>query len=280
MSDRTGRTDRTDTSGATEPTGDAEGTHEVAAARKANLRPSLELLWGTGERPARGPKRGLSLDRIVETAVRIADAEGLDTLSMRRLATELGTGTMSLYRYVPGKTELLDLMLDHVQGEGVELHDPGAAKDWREAAALIARGTLDLHRRHPWLLRVNQSRALLGPRSLHSLEVSLAGLRGMTGFTDPELISVIIALHSFATGIARLEVEATEAVEETGIDHESFWEGQQPYLERAMASGKYPVMAGLAHDAFTFEFDHFEFGLGRILDGFEVRVAGRGAKEG
>ncbi|GHH46915.1 hypothetical protein GCM10018773_38600 [Streptomyces candidus] len=118
-----------------------------------------------------------------------------------------------------------------------------------------------------------KSRALLGPRTLHSLEVSLAGLRGMTGFTDPELISVIIALQSFATGIARMEVETTEAAEETGLDHESFWAGQQPYLERAMASGVYPVMAGLADDTFNYEFDHFEFGLERMLDGFEVRVA-------
>ncbi|MGH1552145.1 TetR/AcrR family transcriptional regulator [Streptomyces sp. L7] len=76
---------------------------------------TLELLWDTGPRPSRGPKPGLSVDRIVDAAIRIADEEGLDAVSMRRVATDLGTGAMSLYRYVPGKAELLDLMLDRVR---------------------------------------------------------------------------------------------------------------------------------------------------------------------
>ncbi|MFJ2744210.1 TetR/AcrR family transcriptional regulator [Streptomyces sp. NPDC087440] len=265
-------------------TKDTEGTEEVAEvaeaeevteARVGALRPSLELLWGTGERPARGPKRGLSLAAVVEAGVRIADAEGIDALSMRRLANELGTGTMSLYRYVPGKTELLDLMLDTVQGEQVAMHDPTRAEDWRGAVTAIAYGTLELHRRHPWLLKVNESRTLLGPGSLRGLEVSLTGLRGLTGFSDPELISVLMAVQSFATGTARRETETTEAAEETGLSYESFWEGQRPYLERAMTSGDYPVMAALSEDAFTPSFDHFAFGLERLLDGFAVLVAER-----
>ncbi|MFI0981169.1 TetR/AcrR family transcriptional regulator [Streptomyces sp. NPDC021093] len=267
--------DRDDTDG-TDRTDRTDGN--VTEAKIGALRPSLELLWGTGERPARGPKRGLSLETVVDAAVRVADVEGLDTLSMRRLANELGTGTMSLYRYVPGKTELLDLMLDRVQSEAVEAHNPAETADWREAVSAIAHGTLDLHRRHPWLLKVNQSRALLGPRTMHSLEVSVAGLRGMTGFSDPELISVIIAVQSFATGIARMEVETTEAVEETGLDHEAFWAGQQPYLERAMLSGDYPVMAALSEDTFNYAFDHFAFGLDRLIDGFAVLVAAREAE--
>ncbi|MGO4423231.1 TetR/AcrR family transcriptional regulator, partial [Streptomyces sp. MCAF7] len=83
---------------------------------------SLELLWGTGERPSRGPKRGLTLERIVTAAIAVADAEGLAAVSMRRLSAELGTGTMSLYRYVPGKAELLDLMLDQVQSFDPDAH--------------------------------------------------------------------------------------------------------------------------------------------------------------
>ncbi|MFI5807267.1 TetR/AcrR family transcriptional regulator [Streptomyces sp. NPDC051561] len=242
-------------------------TTGAGATRAAALRPSLDLLWGTGERPARGPKRGLSLDAIVDEAVRIADAEGLDTLSMRRLASELGTGTMSLYRYVPGKTELLDLMLDRVQGEGTAHHNPAEADGWREAVSRIAHGHLELHRRHPWLLKVNQTRALLGPKTLHSLEASLTGMRDMTGFSDPELLSVIIAVQSFASGVVRMEIEATEAAEETGLDHDTFWKGQQPYLEKAMLSGEYPVMAALSEETFG-PFDHFTFGLDRLLDGF------------
>jgi AcrR family transcriptional regulator len=262
-------TDGTDDAAVADGSAVAPAAHRVAA-----LRPSLELLWGTGERPARGPKRGLSLDSIVEAAVRIADAEGLETLSMRRLASELGTGAMSLYRYVPGKTELLDLMLDRVQGESTETHNAAEAKDWREAVSLVAHGHLELYRRHPWLLKVSQTRALLGPKTLRSLEVALTGLRGMTGFSDPEVISAIIAVQSFAMGIARTEIEATEAVEETGLDHETFWKSQQPYLERAMVSGAYPMMASLSEDAFD-DFDHFGFGLERLLDGFEALITRR-----
>ncbi|MCX5200498.1 TetR/AcrR family transcriptional regulator [Streptomyces sp. NBC_00237] len=255
--------------------GPNEDLEEITEARVGALRPSLELLWGTDERPARGPKRGLSLEAVVDAAVRLADAEGLDTLSMRRLASELGTGTMSLYRYVPGKTELLDLMLDRVQSDLIEAHNPAEATDWQGAVSAIAHGTLELHRRHPWLLKVNQSRALLGPRSLNTLEASLKGLRAMTGFTDPELLSVILAVNSFAAGTARMEIEATEAVDETGLDHDSFWAGQQPYLERAMLSGDYPAMAALSEDTFDPSFDHFAFGLERLIDGFAVLVERR-----
>ncbi len=252
----------------------ADGAVETGTAA---LRPSLELLWGTGERPARGPKRGLSLEAVVRAAVRIADAEGIDTLSMRRLAGELGTGTMSLYRYVPGKTELLDLMLDHVQGDLIEEYDPAAAEDWRGAVTAIAYGTLELHRRHPWLLKVNQTRALLGPGSLRGMEAAMTGLRGMTGFSDPELISVLMAVQSLAAGIARMEIEAREAAEETGLDDDAFWAGQRPYLEKAMLSGDYPVMASLSEDTFGPAFDHFAFGLERLVDGFGVLVDQRRA---
>ncbi|MFD3517801.1 TetR/AcrR family transcriptional regulator [Streptomyces sp. NPDC058657] len=269
--------DTKDTDGTDQASGNVPD--DVTRARQGAMRPSLELLWGTGERPARGPKRGLSLETIVDAAVKVADTEGLDTLSMRRLAGELGTGTMSLYRYVPGKTELLDLMLDRVQGETAESHNPAEQPGWREALAALAHGTLDLHRRHPWLLKVNQSRALLGPRTLRSLELSLKGLRGMTGFSDPELLSVIIAVQSFATGIARMEAEVAEAVEETGLDQDAFWRGQQPYLERAMMSGDYPVMAALSADTFDAAFDHFAFGLERLTAGFAVLVAEREARQ-
>ncbi|MFD3652431.1 TetR/AcrR family transcriptional regulator [Streptomyces sp. NPDC058620] len=229
---------------------------------------SLELLWGTGDRPSRGPKPGLTLDRIVSTAVAVADAEGLAALSMRRLSTELGTGTMSLYRYVPGKAELLDLMLDRVLGEPLAA-DTRVPTDWRAAIDVMARTYLAGLRAHPWLLKVNQARAVLGPSALRGLDTALAGLRGM-GLRDPELIGVIITVNSFVEGLARTQSDATEAARQTGLSDAAFWESQRPYLERAMLSGEYPQMAQLSDDAFGSEFDHFEFGLARLIDGFEA----------
>ncbi|MFH8881201.1 TetR/AcrR family transcriptional regulator [Streptomyces californicus] len=242
---------------------------------------SLELLWGGGERPSRGPRPGLTLDRIVTAAVAVADAEGLSAVSMRRLSTELGTGTMSLYRYVPGKAELLDLMLDRVLGEplpaATEEPAGGAGTgpgDWRAAIDAMARSYLDNLRRHPWLLKINQARTVLGPSALRGLELALGGLRGM-GLRDPELIGVIITVNSFVEGLARTRADAAEAVRQTGLSDEEFWDRQRPYLERAMLSGAYPMMATMAEDTFSADFDHFEFGLRRLIAGFEALVRER-----
>ncbi|MYX15640.1 TetR family transcriptional regulator [Streptomyces sp. SID8374] len=243
---------------------------------------SLELLWGTGDRPSRGPKPGLTLDRIVTAAVAVADAEGLSAVSMRRLSTELGTGTMSLYRYVPGKAELLDLMLDRVLGEplpagsGRPAADHPAPEDWRVAIDTMARTYLDNLRRHPWLLKINQARTVLGPSALRGLELALTALRSM-GLRDPELIGVIITVNSFVEGLARTQADAAEAVAQTGLSDEEFWESQHPYLERAMLSGGYPMMAGMSEDTFSADFDHFTFGLDRLIAGFEALVAERTA---
>lgn len=236
---------------------------------------TLDLLWDTGPRPSRGPKPGLTLDRIVETAVGIADREGLDAVSMRRIATELGTGTMSLYRYVPGKAELLDLMLDRVQRPSDEPAGLGEV-DWRTALEALGRSMLDLYRRHPWLLEVNQARPILGPNALENMENTLARIRPM-GLTDPELVSVIILIDGYVVGAARTRIFEEEAERRTGMTDTEFWEAQRPALEKAMHSGRYPVLASLSEDAFSPGFDHFEFGLQRILDGLETCVEARRA---
>ncbi|GHC60316.1 TetR/AcrR family transcriptional regulator [Streptomyces flavofungini] len=233
---------------------------------------SLELMWGGGERPTRGPKPALTLERIIIAAVRLADAEGIAAVSMRRLSTELGTGTMSLYRYVPGKAELLDLMLNHVQAptDDEEPYRGG----WRAALAAYGRGTLEQHRKHPWLLQVNQARPVLGPSAVGGLERVLTYIKPM-GLTDPELISVLIMVEGYVSGVARNHVHAAQAAADSQLSDEAFWEAQRPVLDRIMQSGKYPLIAGLSEDSFGSDFDHFEFGLQRILDGLEVLVERR-----
>lgn len=246
-------------------------------AGSGDIPKSLELLWGTGERPTRGPKPGLTLDRIVTAAVAVADAEGIAAVSMRRLSTELGTGTMSLYRYVPGKAELLDLMLDRVQSEPFAAYDAGGAAppaDWRVAIEGMARGYYALLHAHPWLLHVNETRTVLGPSAVRGLEVALAGLRGM-GLRDPEKISVIITVNNWAFGMARMEILAARAAEETGMSDEAFYAAQESVLSQAMTSGAYPLMAAMDEDTFSRDFDHFAFGLRRLVEGFETLVAAR-----
>jgi AcrR family transcriptional regulator len=254
-------------------TSGTSGTGGTETSGSGDIARTLELLWDTGRRPSRGPKPALTLDRIVEAAVQLADAEGLEGLSMRRVAAELGTGTMSLYRYVPGKGELLDLMLDRVQRPSEPPADLGDG-GWRAALEALARETLALYRRHPWLLQVNQSRPILGPSALDGMEKVLSLIRPM-GLSDPELVSAIIMIDGYVVGAARSQLYEQEAERRTGLTDAEFWQAQVPMLEKAMASGRYPVMASLSEDAFGRDFDHFEFGLQRILDGLEVLVAAR-----
>ncbi|MDQ0749319.1 AcrR family transcriptional regulator [Streptomyces africanus] len=256
--------------GRTGGTGHTVGTETSGSGDIAR---TLELLWDTGRRPSRGPKPTLTLDRIVEAAVQVADTEGLEGLSMRRVAAELGTGTMSLYRYVPGKGELLDLMLDRVQRPSENPADLGDS-GWRAALEAMARATLALYRRHPWLLQVNQSRPILGPSALDGMEKVLTRIRPM-GLTDPELVSAIIMIDGYVVGAARTQLYQQEAERRTGLTDTEFWQAQVPVLEKVLASGRYPVMASLSEDTFGPDFDHFGFGLQRILDGLEVLVAQR-----
>ncbi|MFF8637269.1 TetR/AcrR family transcriptional regulator [Streptomyces pilosus] len=237
---------------------------------------TLDLLWDTGPRPSRGPKPGLTLERVVEAAIQVADRDGLGALSMRRIATELGTGTMTLYRYVPGKAELLDLMLDRVQRPAESPAGPGDG--WRAALEALGRAALALYRRHPWLLEVNQSRPILGPSALDGMERVLARIKPM-GLSDPELVSAIIMIDGYVVGAARTQLYQEEAERSSGLTDAQFWEAQRPALEKAMTSGRYPVLAGLSEDTFGSDFDHFEFGLQRILDGLEEFVARRAAGE-
>lgn len=249
------------------------GTSGMEASSSGDVVRTLELLWETGRRPSRGPKPALTLDQIVEAAVRVADTEGLESLSMRRVAAELGTGTMSLYRYVPGKAELLDLMLDRVQRPSDDPADLGDGT-WRSALEALGRATLALYRRHPWLLQVNQSRPILGPSALDGMEKVLSRIKPM-GLTDPELVSAIILVDGYVVGAARTQLYQQEAERRTGLTDAEFWQAQAPILEKIMASGRYPLLSSLDENTWASDFDHFEFGLQRILDGLEVFVARR-----
>ena len=147
----------------------AEATSGQPAPRP--LPPGLDLLWGRRERGKRGPRPGLSADAIVEAAVRLADAEGLEAVSMARVAAELGFTTMSLYRYVASKDELLQLMWNASALGAESLVIEG--DDWRSrlrAWAIIQRDMLD---RHPWITQMPMAAPPVAPNSLHFVERGL-----------------------------------------------------------------------------------------------------------
>ncbi|MGI5129028.1 TetR/AcrR family transcriptional regulator [Pseudonocardia sp. CA-107938] len=240
------------------------------------LRRSLDLMWQGVPEPARGPRHSLSLERIVRAAVAVADAEGLAALSMRRIAAELDAGAMSLYRYVPGKTNLIDLMVDEVYGE--DLDELAAVEgDWRARITRSAQLQWATYLRHPWMLQIPQGRPLLGPNSMRATEIALGQVDGL-GLDEHEMTGVVIAVNSFVAGLARSTVENLQAAEQTGLSDEDWWSVHSEVFATALPPGTMPMLERLGEaGVWSGDFDSFGFGLERLLDGIAVLVAERQA---
>ncbi|MEV0617938.1 TetR/AcrR family transcriptional regulator [Nonomuraea sp. NPDC050404] len=239
---------------------------------------SLALLWRTTERASRKGKPELSVDRVVRAAIEVADAEGLQALSMRRVAERLGVGTMSLYTYVPGKPELFDVMLDQVYGETARPED--VTGGWRGRLEQIARENWALYLRHPWLLQVATSRPVLGPNVTAKYDYELRAIDGI-GLSDLEMDSVITLVTGFVHGAARGAVESAQAESLTGLTDQQWWAAHAPFLSRISDASRYPTAARVGQAAgeelnAAYSPEHaFEFGLERVLDGIEALVARR-----
>jgi len=234
---------------------------------------SIELLWGVNERSKRGPKPKLTLAQITRAAIEIADAEGLEALSMRRVGDQLGVTAMSLYSYVPGKAELLDLMLDAVYAEFSEA--PNGT--WRQRLEHVARENWALYLRHPWLLQVAIARPVLGPNAIAKYDHELRAVEGI-GLSDIEMDLVITAVGNYVHGAVRPAIEAAQAVQHTGKTDLQWWEEHAPLLEKVFDTERYPTAtrvgaaAGEAYNAPGDPLRSFEFGLRLLLDGIEGHI--------
>ena len=231
---------------------------------------TLKILWGVRERGERGPKPGLTVERIVQAAIELADAEGLEAASMRRVAERLGVGAMSLYRYIPGKTELLDLMLDAVHADDSVL----TQGDWRTRLEWLARRSRDRIQRHPWMLQVVVGqRPPLGPNIIAEFDAYLAAVSGI-GLTPQESIAATELVGFFVEGATRNAIEAAEAARE--VSDEQYWGERQEFWEEYFEPERFPTISAV-WEAGGYEdgVDSFEFGLQRILDGIEALLAGR-----
>ena len=264
-------------------------------ASRGDPRRSMALLWGRSELPTRGPKQALSVPEIVAAAVALADAEGIGALSMRRVAERLGKSPMALYTYVPGKAELLDLMLDSVLGELARPWERGPGPDgWRVAAEAWAAAQWAWCERHPWVHQLGTSRALLGPNELDAFEAALAIVDGL-GLTGVEMQRTVGAIASFVTGTAKAVSDARAAEQVTGVSDDEWWYARSPLLDEMAGdvwAERFPITTRLdaeegafaqldrAHDDSTpytvrDALDTFEFGLARLLDGIAAFIATR-----
>jgi len=248
----------------------------------------MELLWGTYAPASRGPKQGLRIDQIVAAAITLADEEGLEAVSMRKVGERLGTSAMALYTYVPGKEELLEVMLDAAFGELATTYP--SKKAWRGSAEAAARAAWDFYQRHPWVMQVSVARALLGPNELAWFEANLAVFDGI-GLSGQDQMWAASTFMTFVSGSARQVADARSAEQLTGQSDDEWWHERSALLSEMQPSDwdeRNPVSARLAAEG-VFEQPHraaddettymerealdvFEFGLARLLDGIGALV--------
>jgi len=237
----------------------------------SGLPASIEAAWGRRERPSKGPRPGLSLERIVDAAVRVAASDGLAAVSMSRVAAELDASTMSLYRYVAAKDELLALMGDAVMADAAAA-PPQPDEGWRTGLSRWAWAYHAVLGRHPWVVRIPISAPPVTPNVTLWLERGLGTLRD-TGLTEPEKLSLMLLVSGYVRNDATVAADLRIAAEQQIMPR---W-GE--VLARLTDPERFPALhAALASEAFAQDDDpddEFAFGLERILDGIAALIRTR-----
>jgi len=233
---------------------------------------TLALLWrAPGEpRASRGPRQRTTVDAVVSAAIDLADAEGLDALTMRAVAGRLGITAMSVYTYVPGKAELLDLMLDAVYRD-MPRADLSRMR-WRTRVSTVAAENRDMLARHRWVIRMGTTRPPLGPGMAAKYDHELTAFDGL-GLTDLEMDSALTYVLGFVTAVAGIAADTDEAAAGSGVSDHSWWESAAPVLAEVFDASAFPLAArvgaaaGQAHDSAYSATHAYDFGLARVLDG-------------
>jgi AcrR family transcriptional regulator len=241
----------------------------MASQGDIGLPPEVEAAWGLRRRPTKGPKPGLTLERIVAAAVDIAGAEGLGGVSMARVAEHLGVSTMSLYRYVTAKEELLALMVDAAAGTPPPRRDP--REGWRAGLSRWAWAYHERMRAHPWTLQVPITGPPMTPNQVAWLEDALWSLRD-TQLSEEDKASIVLLLGGYARSQATLtaELAAADAIADAAMA------AYARLLARLTSAEEFPAIHALLSAGVFDKADppekEFSFGLERILDGVEVLV--------
>ncbi|MER7452960.1 TetR/AcrR family transcriptional regulator [Nocardia beijingensis] len=227
-------------------------------------------VWERIERPAPAPRTTLTPRRIAEVAVTVADAEGLDAVTMRRLATELGVAPMAAYRYVTGKDELLELMVDFVYGE---LDLPDGDDGWRATVRSVALRIREVLLAHPWVTRVTCGAPT--PNQLAATEAVLVALDGLELDVDTAM-AVYNTVTAYVHGAVDSEVRLSQMLRLRGWSTRAEARaGLATQMTWLLNTGRYPMYARYIHDAARKD-DlqwQFEIGLDSVLDGIAARLA-------
>ncbi|MFI1226977.1 MULTISPECIES: TetR/AcrR family transcriptional regulator [unclassified Streptomyces] len=240
-----------------------------------DLPASLEAAWGLRDRPAKGPKPGLSLERIVTAAVGVAATDGLAAVSMGRVAQELGASTMSLYRYVSAKDELYVLMQEAAVGPPEPLSALRTGAGWRAALTAWAAAQRDRYRANLWALRIPIGGPPATPNSLAWWEQGLQTLEG-SGLGEGDKISVILLVSNFVRSEALLMSDLAAAVATRGVSPEELSASYERTLKRLVDPERHPGITRQLESGVMSEPDdpeyEFTFGMGVLLDGVEALI--------
>ena len=248
-------------------------------SRTVNTGQLLALLWrAPSPTKPRGPRPGLSLEQVVAAAIAIADSEGIHRLTIRQVAGRLSVAPMTVYTYVPGKAELLMLMLDDVHHR---MHrSTPAGCDWRARVRAVADDNRALHAQHPWLVALPPNRPALGPGTLDKYEYELGAFTG-TGLSDVEIDAALTFVLGFVESCAHAAARVRAAVADSAQTDAEWWHEHEAQLQSVLDPKRYPLgtrigaaaaeAQGAAYDA-----DHaYAFGCARVLDGLAALIAAR-----
>jgi AcrR family transcriptional regulator len=224
------------------------------------------LVWERPEPPDRPVPAPLSRERIVRAAIRLADADGLAAVSVRKVAAALDVGPMRLYGYITTKDELLDLMVDSVYAEVRPAGD-----GWREVLRSLAETTRQAAHQHEWLADLIGGRPQLGP---HALARGEAVVAAMGGVDVDAIMPVVDAVNAYVIGAVRREITEQRAERASGMDKTQWQTAFGPYLERTFASGRFPALSTVIRDGVHLDADQtFRIGLDFLLDGIQARIS-------
>ncbi|MGW5369472.1 TetR/AcrR family transcriptional regulator [Streptomyces sp. NPDC004009] len=223
-------------------------------------------VWDRPEPPARPVP--LDRARIVAAAITLADAGGLEAVSLRKVAGRLNAGPMRLYGYISTKEELLDLMVDEVQAEILPEERPS---DWREALRNLATGTRRTALRHEWLADLLGGRPTLGPNGLAVAETTLAAFDEVAGIDT--VMRAVETVSSYVTGAIRREIANLRAERATGLSKHDWQRASGPYLARMLATGRFPALTKAVYDGRDVDAEAaFTTGLDWVLDAVAVKL--------
>jgi AcrR family transcriptional regulator len=230
----------------------------------------IALAWGVAANPQRGPKREMSVERIVEAAVELADADGIGAVSMAAVAAKLGFTPMSLYRYVSAKDDLLLLMQEEATGLPPEAHRE--EEGWRNRLRALFEAQVLIYLRHPWILALPITGSPITPNSSAWIDAGLESLAD-TPLTESERLAVALAMTGQARWYGVVLAGYSEQSRVTGLTADEVSARESALFDRVISADEYPhLRRAIDAGVFVDQQDPFRFATERLLDGIGMYI--------